>query len=116
MIIDFAMFDLSSILSTVISTIIIAILTYLTIIFKKNNEIMSNILDKQEKYDRILFGEEDITEWAGIIKIITDIKDSTRENKYIIRIITNKLINSEHLNIRDREVECISNMLNDLGD
>ncbi len=116
MIIDFAMFDLSSILSTVISTIIIAILTYLTIIFKKNNEIMNNILEKQEKYDRILFGEEDITEWSGIIKIMTDLKDSTRENRYIIRIITNKLVNKDYLDIKDREIECISNMLNDLGD
>lgn len=110
------MFDLSSILSTVISTIIIAILTYLTIIFKKNNEIMNNILEKQEKYDRILFGEEDITEWSGIIKIMTDLRDSTRENRYIIRIITNKLVNKDYLDIKDREIECISNMLNDLGD
>lgn len=77
---------------------------------------MNNILEKQEKYDRILFGEEDITEWSGIIKIMTDLKDSTRENRYIIRIITNKLVNKDYLDIKDREIECISNMLNDLGD
>jgi len=110
--ISLALIDTSTILSTVISTIIIAILTYLVITFKSTSKKMNNILINQQKYDRILFGEDGIDEWTGILNMLFNLRDSTRENKYILRTLTNKLVTQKKLDSTDKEIECILKMLN----
>jgi hypothetical protein len=116
MIIELITTNIPTIIVDIISATIISILSYIFYSILKYNKKLDQIIEKQNKFDRILFGEEGVDEWSGVICMIGEVRENTKENRYILRILTNKLISQKHLDMNDKDIECIFDMLNTFHD
>lgn len=103
------------VITSLVVAVVVGVLSYYvnqmllqnTKILKQNKKLIEN----QSKYDRILFGEEDVDQWKGIIALIFEMKTDIVNNKRALTGIIDKLLINEIVDKNDEDLKKLKEIL-----
>lgn len=100
---------ISPLFVTIIGGVILALLVYIGRLLSRVVNLVNEISDKQDKADRVLFGEDCINE--GLVKMIMETKREIEKLRLLQMELINKLRKEDIIDY-DEDVKDLCNKLN----
>ena len=100
----------------VLAAIVIALILYafgwIVKAITKFTESLNAVIERQEKQERILFGEEGVDNWDGLIKVVIDNQKHNTQCRYALIELINVLRKKDIIDYDD-DIQQICGMLHE---